>query len=1036
MSLNGRRLAIIAAAVAVALILGRVVFHYAAEITIKTSFYDALGMGGAYSTRWQMSVILALVGAIGAVILSLPMLYLLRRPADASDSKESSLIPDNPDDINWDAPVPEPEDPNTPGVTPDTLRQGLRIGWLVTLALLIGILAPGLAQLRDELLAAFNSTPFGVDDPIFGRDVSFFVFTEPAISGVVGLITGALALATIASVAAGIALWVTERRVGSWLESRVILERTQTVGFALGGLFLLGLSISLWMSRYQMTIGGDDVIAGAGAAARDIDIPTRAVGAIFLALLSIGIIALAVPRVRRRFEKLPVRQTALAATAAWGVAALAMVIFATPWWLVLFVPIGIAGGVLYRSAAPQLKLLSPAWSLPAFAAATGILISALGPAGAALNDAVVLRGSKLQVEQENIAATLDSTRKATGIDQAEQTDAPYRRNGVTRAAIAETPASVGSLRFLDIGPTQEACSRLQVINLSYTCNDVDVDRYELDGERRTVFVIGREIDYTRAEDFQRRHFTFTHGFGLIAAPVNEIDESGRPRWIARSIPQAGELPIDEPRIYFGAQRDMDWAMVNTTQRVFDGTRESAQVEWTGNTGIRVGSGWKRLAMTEFLGGLPFIGGGRQVWNATSGRPADSDSELLLYRDIGGRINEIAPFLTVDRDPYFVAADGQLWVMANAYTETDRYPYAADFGGINYRRQAAVAVMNAYTGETKLFVLEGDPIIETWRKVYPELFTDFAEMPDAIQAHLRYGEALFDLQARALERFHVDDANVFFSGDQAWAITEESSGAGEEGSRVLSPARYTFAVLPGARDERFVAIRAFKPRVQGRGIGFTGWLAVSNEPEDFGRLTLLEFPTGGEDPLVAIDTFTSNVSRDRELSAELGLRGDRVVRGNTIVVPIGEGVLYVQPLYLDAPAGDSLPSLWQVVVSFGDDEVHVEPTFEAALNQALRARSGGNGRGTGPGSTPETGNESIDELVGRAASEFRAYREAFGRGDFEEAAQRLEAFQRALDAAENATGAGPAPSADAAPLPDPPSNSTEEPAPVEEAPTDG
>ncbi|MDH3228045.1 MAG: UPF0182 family protein, partial [Thermoleophilia bacterium] len=553
------------------------------------------------------------------------------------------------------------------------------------------------------------------------------------------------------------------------------------------------------------------------------------------------------------------------------------------------------------------------------------------------------------------------------------------------------------------------------------------------------FVMGREIDYTRAPDFQRRHFTFTHGFGLIAAPVNEIDESGRPRWIAGSIPQQGQLPIEEPRIYFGAQRGTDWAMVNTTQRVFDGTRENVQVEWNGSTGIRVGSGWKRLAMTEFLGGLPFIGGGREVWNATSGRPADSDSELLLYRDISTRVNELAPFLSVDRDPYFVAADGELWVMANAYTETDRYPYSADFGGINYRRQAAVAVMNAYTGKTVLYALDGDPIISTWRKVYPELFTDFSEMPESIQAHLRYGEALFDLQARALERFHVEDPSVFFSGDQAWAITEESSGQGEEGSRVLSPARYTYAVLPGAQDERFVAIRAFKPRVQGRGIGFTGWLAVSNEPDDFGRLTLLEFPIGGADPLVAIDTFTSNVSRDRELSAELGVRGDRVLRGNTIVVPIGEGVLYVQPLYLDAPQGDSLPLLWQVVVSFGDDEVHVESSFEEALAQALRARGGGGDRAEGPNAT--TGDETVDELVRRAASEFRAYRKAFGDGEFEEAARRLEAFQRALDAAERASGGSPpADASSSTPLPDPAANG-DAPAAAEEgvpapAPSDG
>jgi uncharacterized membrane protein (UPF0182 family) len=999
---KGRRLAIVAAAVAISVLLGRVAFHYAAEITVKTAFYDGLGMGGAFATRWQTSVLLAALGVVLAGLLSLPMLYLLRRPAADEYAGPSPLIPDSVDDIDWDAPVPdEPDDP--PGITPANLRVGLRIGWLVTLLLLISILAPGLAQLRDELLAAFNSTSFGVDDPIFGRDVSFFVFIEPALSGVVGVLTGALALATIATVGAGVALWVTERRTGSWLESRVILERTQTVGFALGGLFLLGLAVSLWLSRYQMTIGGDEVIAGAGAAERDIDIPTRAVGAALLALLSLGVIALAVPRVRRRFQRLTLREAGLAAVALWGVAILAMIVLATPWWIVLLVPVAVAGVALYRDMLPNLSRPTPTWALPAFAAGTGILVSILGPAGAALNDAVVLRGSTLQVERENIEATLDATRRATGIDQAEVERAPYSRNGVTSAAIRRTPASVSSLRFLDIGPTQEACQRLQTFNLFYTCDDVDVDRYEVDGGRRTVFVIGREIDYSSVSDFQRRHFTLTHGFGLIAAPVNEIDESGRPRWIAGSIPQRGQLAIEEPRIYFGAQAGTDWVMVNTDQRVFDGKSETSDVRWAGTTGVRVGSGWRRLAMTEFLGGLPYIGGGREVWNATSGRPADANSELLLYRDISARIRELAPFLTVDRDPYFVAADDELWVMVNGYTETSRYPYAVDFGGINYRRQAVVAVMNAYSGETRLFARDDDPMIATWRKVYPELFTDFDEMPDSIKAHLRYGEGLFDFQARAVERFHVEETDVFFSGDQAWAITEESIGSGVQGSRVVSPARYTFAVLPGTTDERFVAIRAYKPRVQDRAIGFSGWLAVSNEPEDFGKLTLLEFPPTN-DALVAIDTFTSNVARDQQLSGELGVRGQQALRGNTIVVPVGRGLLYVQPLYLDTPQGDSLPRLWRVVVSFGDDEVYVAQTFEAALARALRAAGQATAGDGGRGVAADVG---INELVQRAAAEFRAYQEDFGAGRFDSAAEHLRSFQEALREAERLAGGSPA-----------------------------
>jgi uncharacterized membrane protein (UPF0182 family) len=446
-------------------------------------------------------------------------------------------------------------------------------------------------------------------------------------------------------------------------------------------------------------------------------------------------------------------------------------------------------------------------------------------------------------------------------------------------------------------------------------------------------------------------------------------------------------------------------MVNTTQPEFDRTTNTT-IEWTGTTGVKVGSGWRRLALTAFLGGLPYVGGGRRVWNATSGKPADADSQALLYRDISGRLREIAPFLAVDRDPYFAAAEGRLWVVANAYASTSRYPYAVPFEGKNYFRQTVTAAMDAYTGETRLYVLdENEPVTRTWRAVYPELFTPGSQMPEGLRAHLRYGEDLFDYQSAALGRFHVTDPDVFFNGDDAWAITEEAYGPGVDGQRIISPARYTYSVLPGEREEKFVAVRAYKPLARGRGIGFSGWLAASNEPADFGKLTILRFPSSGDQALDSLDTFTSSVARDPELSQEITTRRDAVLRGNTIVVPIGRGLLYVQPLYLDSP-GDSLPTLWQVIVSFGNGEVFAAPTFEQALGEALGgvaepAPAPGSGGGTPTPPPPSTA--TLPQLVRRAAQEYEAYRKAFGAGDDAEAARRLRAFQQALAQAQRLAG---------------------------------
>lgn len=1009
------RLRVLLPALVGLLIVARVVFHYAAEITINAEFYDLLGMGSVYELRWRWGIILALAGIALTVLLASPVLLIgraVRRAAPAAGGPRPAPAagPLTEEEIERITRRLETVDLSrlSGGGAGDgqarAVRLALLAGFGVALLVIGGVLVPGLVDLRDTILAAREAVPFGRTDPVFGRDVSFFVFTEPAIRDVVQLATSALFLAAFAAVASGLALWYTQRQRGALLASRAALERTLVFGFGLGGAFLLCLAVLLWLSRYSMTVGGSEVVAGAGAAARDIDIPTRAVGAVVLGVLALGLVALTITPVRRRASITRLGPAALIAVGVWGVSALALVVLADAWWLVLAVPVGVAALLAWRGrTGPWARRDTPLWAAPAFCAVSAIVLSALGPVGALLNDAIVLRGSTLQVERENIANTLAATRRAAGIDGAREVAARYVQGGVTPADVRRAPASVTSLRFLDLQPTQEACARTQNLSQFYTCADVDVDRYVIDGTPRTLFTIGREIDYSRIPDFQPRHFSYTHGYGFISAPVNEIDQAGRPRWIARDIPQRGvEPPLTHPEIYFGAQPGMPWSMVDTDQAVFDGTSNRRGVEWCtgadavascgaeGGTGIRVGSGWRRLAVTEYLGGLPYIGGGRRVWNATSGRPAGPDSRLLIRRDIRDRVHELAPFLRLDADPLFATAGGRLWVMLPAFVATDRYPYAARFGGNNYVRQPVTAVMDAYSGQTYLFVTDpAEPMLATWRKVYPDLFRsldDMDRLAPGLRAHLRYGEDIFSFQAAALQRFHVTDPETFFNGSDTWAPTQERYGPGAEGTQIVSPARYTYAVLPGETRERFLLIRAFKPATPNRGIGFSGWLAVSNDPADFGRLTVVNFPNDGRGALESVDTFTGNVGRDPQLSKEIGQRRDAVVRGNTIVVPVGRGLLYVQPLYLDS--GDTLPQLWQVVVGVGDGRVFFAPSFQDALEQALGAGAGDGGGGTG---TPAT----IQELVVRASTEFDAYQRAFGEGDFVEAARRLERFRRAL-----------------------------------------
>ncbi|MCB9012265.1 MAG: UPF0182 family protein [Actinobacteria bacterium] len=1017
-----------------------IAFELGAEITVKTAFYDALGMGDVYRLRWRWGLLLGGMGVIATIVLALPVWLLSRkarvampeaprpkRPTGPLTEEEIERLTERFSSVDINELTFE-ETPQPPQDESAQARRVIRqIGWVgtaVTLLLVAGVLIPSLVAARDPLLAAWNAASFGVNDPVFGRDISFFLLVEPAIRHIVQLVATATFLATAGVVATGAGIWQTQRQHGALLESRATLDRTMRYGFIMGGLFLLCMAVLLWLSRYTMLVRPGEVLAGAGEAARRIDIPTRGVAAIVLGLLSVGLMLLSITPIRRRVSVTRVGAAAIAGAGVWAATGLVLTVLASPWWLVLTIP-AVAAIVLLvgRRSERWARQDIPLWAVPVFCGVSAIVLAAIGPVGALLNDAIVLRGNTLEVERGNLGNTLSATRAATGLDQAAVRRATYRPGGVTQAAIQSAPASVDSLRFLDARPAQQACQRFEAPRDYYTCDDVDLDRdIAPDGTKRTLFVMGREIDYSvsNAGEFQRRHFTYTHGYGVVTAPVNRIDKAGRPAWIARGFPQRGLTPpLKQPGIYFGARAGMPWAVVNTRSSVVDGLENVTDATWCvnedaelcggkGGTGIRIGGGWRRLAITKFLGGLPYIGGGRRIWNATSGGDraiAGPDSYLLLYRDIRARLDELAPFLTQDSDPWFVPVQGRLWVVQNLYVTSGRYPYAARFNDINYVRQPAVAAVDAYSGRTYIFVTDPDePLLKAWRKVYPELFTDGDRMDDlapGLRAHMRYGEDLFDFQSQAAQRFHVTDVDTYFSGSAAWAYTREQSGSGLSGEETISPARYTYAVLPGETRERFVLTRSYKPIAEDRAIGFSGWLAVSNDVDDFGRMTLISFENSDE-PLESLDTFTANISRDSDLTREIGQRQNAVRRGNAIVVPIGKGLLYVQPLYLES-TGEPLPSLWRVVVGFGDGTVHSGATFQEALASALGAEVVN--QPTSPGGRRET----LAEVVARAAAQYEAYRTAFGEGRDAEAARHLAAFQKALAQAQQlaaANGATP------------------------------
>ncbi len=1007
----------------VLVVLARVALRIAAEVTVGAAFFDALGMGDVYATRVRWGVGLGVVAGIVTLVMCLPVLFLAPSArADAGDDDRVESSPEEPGPLTEEeiariarhldpADLTRERPPRGTGGWTAHARQARRLGqaaFAVTVMLVAGIVIPTAVGARDTLLAGLNAQPFGVTEPVFGHDVAFTVFTVPAWQAVIRMLAVGLGIASVAVVLTGVALWYGESQNGSRRRAERIAARTLTMGLAVGGAWLVTLGAAMWLSRYGLLSGRGLAIAGPTEAARRVDIPTRAVGGIALMLLGAALAFAAIRPLRRFLVPSRVGPAALAALAFWGAVAVALTLVSTVWWLVLLAAVVAALVALHRSLpARDAARPLPPWAAPTFALGSVVLMAMAGPLGTVLYDAAVLRGPRFEVERAPITDTLRASRDATGLAAARVVAYPGVPGPITQAGLQASPASLGSLRVVDVGAARSAC-RSEAgsgVNRLYACEDIDINRMTVGGRRLTVFVAGREIDYARSTEFSQRHLTRTHGYGVLVAPVDRVAANGRPEWIANGIPQRGISPaIAHPEIYFGAQPSVPWALVNTTLRGLDaGSPNRVIDDWchgadaqaacgrAGGTGISVAGLWRRFAVSQVLGGMPLVGEGRRVWAATDANTATDRTRLLLHRDIRARLGEMAPFLVPDSDPYFAAAGGRIWVVVPAYVATSRYPHAAAFGGANYMRQPVLAAMDAYSGETHLFVTDDEePMLATWRAVYPGLFTPAARM-DALAPGLadqvRLGEDLFDFQSAATERFHVADPEEFWNDTQAWTPGLQQVGA-QDGQVSAAAARYTYLRPQGRSDESFAVMRTFTLASTDAGRTVAGWLVASSEPQDLGRLTLTTF--SGSDGPPSLATFTTLIGRDEELTRQLALQPHRQ-RGDAMVVPVDRGVLYALPIYVTSQgtgsgAAEPVVGLLRVVVSDGA-RIEAGRTLDAAL-AALTGRSE-------PGPAASTGG---GPLIAQARAELRAFNAANARGDYAAAGRHLDRLNRLLGAA--------------------------------------
>ncbi len=586
----------------------------------------------------------------------------------------------------------------------------------------------------------------------------------------------------------------------------------------------------------------------------------------------------------------------------------------------------------------------------------------------------VVNPSELDMERPYIEYNLRSTLAAYGLEDVVEEDFPLTGTLTLPKVMANT-GTIQNIRLWDHRPLYQTYSQIQEIRLYYNFYDIDVERYRLDGRYREVELSVRELSVDQlpetAQTWVNRHLVYTHGYGVVLSPVNEFTPEGQPRLLIRNIPPETDYPelgLRRPEVYFGEQTD-NYIIVKTTTQEFDypAGDENRFTTYEGQDGVPIGSFIRRLAFALRFGDLPIL----------VSEYITPESRLLFRRTVQERVRAIAPFLEYDYDPYPVILDGRLYWLQDAYTVSDMYPYSRPAGDLNYIRNSVKVVVDAYEGTTTFYLIDPeDPVAQTYARIFPGLFRPVAEMPAGLRAHWRYPEELFRIQSTIYATYHMRDPQVFYNKEDAWHFARETYG--EEIQEM--DAYYVIMRLPDWEEEEFLLMVPFTP--VGRD-NMIAWMHVQCDGEDYGRLGVYKFPK--QSLVYGPLQIEARMNQDPFISQQFTLwdqRGSNVIRGNLLVIPVDQNLLYVAPIYLQAEAGQ-IPELKRVVVASGE-RVAMAETLDRALQAVLEAEVG-----------PVEG-QGWEEVARSAREHYRRAQECLRSGDWACYGEEMRALEGDLE----------------------------------------
>ena len=577
---------------------------------------------------------------------------------------------------------------------------------------------------------------------------------------------------------------------------------------------------------------------------------------------------------------------------------------------------------------------------------------------------LIVKPNELTKESPYIEHNIKLTREAYNLNKMKEVKFNVS-DTITPEVLAENDATIQNIRVWDERPLLQTYRQLESLRLYYDFNNVDVDRYQINGKYRQIMLSVRELVASQlppqANTWVNRHLIYTHGYGLVSNPVNEVTKEGLPQLIVKGIPPTFEpdMRIDRPEIYFG-ERTEDYILIRTKEKEFDYGKGDNNVFtiYQGEGGVPIGSFMRRLLFAiEFMD--------LQIFFTTSLEP---ESRIMFNRRIRNRLNIIAPFLQYDSDPYIVVSNGKLFWIMDAYITSEMYPYSSRslMPGtkkyINYIRNSVKVTVDAYNGKVSFYALDDkDPILKTYKAIFPHLFKPFDSMPDDLKKHIRYPKDLFKIQIGTYTKYHMEDVQVFYNQEDLWQVPDELYGD----TRIEMDPYYIIIKLPDEEKEEFFLMQ---PLTSYKKDNMYAWIAARCDQSDYGNLLVYKLPKGTL--VYGPMQIEARIDQQTEISRELSLwgqRGSRVIRGNLLAIPIGDTFIYVEPVYLEAKqeeteiqpvaqtrprglfsrpqqattgpaarrdrtkAAASLPELKRVIVAFGDRLV-----MEENLDMALEA----------------------------------------------------------------------------------------------------